>query len=366
MRNAAHPHAVFPRLDRGTQYPLDKVPVHSRKPRKIRRLLDRPVKPGEGSSRKRVRLKSHTGYVATAMLAALLIWANTSTARAGDQTIPAGPFNAPALYPEGPVFIGGALYYAEMTGDRVVKWADAGPGTFFERKGCGPTSISAFGADRFAVTCHLDDAIAVVDADGVLVRLIETSDIGARLTSPNDSHADHAGGVYFSSSGPFNTRGQPSGRVFHLAPDGTATLVAKGLNYANGVFVTASGMVYVSEHLGKIIQRYRIGEGGALIPLGPFADIARLAPEIGAAPATVGPDGLEVTPGGTVFVAIYGSGKILQISAIGTLQRQFETGLTFVTSLALDLDRNRMIVTGAHSNTQRPFRGEVLEFQLGE
>ena len=132
------------------------------------------------------------------------------------------------------------------------------------------------------------------------------------------------------------------------------------------MFVTASGTVYVSEHMGKTIQRYRIGESGALIPLGPFADIARLAPDIGAAPATVGPDGLEVTPGGTVFVAIYGSGKILQISAIGTLQRQFETGLTFVTSLALDLDRNRMIVTGAHSNTVRPFRGEVREFQLGE
>ena len=209
-----------------------------------------------------------------------LVW---SGAHALEPTTPTGPLNTPALYPEGPVFIGGALYYAEMTGDRVVKWDDAGRATFFEMKGCGPTSVSPFGDGKLAVTCHLGDAIAIVSAGGETLKVITTSIVGERLTLPNDSHTDRAGGVYFSSSGPFNIRAQPSGRVFHMKPDGSVALVAKGLWYSNGVFATKTGMLYVSEHMGKKILRYRIAKDGSLTPLAPFADIAKLVPDIAAA-----------------------------------------------------------------------------------
>ena len=280
--------------------------------------------------------------------------------------LPVGPFNAPALYPEGPLIHGSALYYAEMTADRVTRWDESGARPFFQLKDCGPTSISPFGDDGFAVTCHLGDAIAMVSASGELRQLLKVSIDGEALTLPNDSHSDRRGGVYFSSSGPFSIQAQPSGRVFHISADGTARKVASGLTYSNGVFVTPEGLVYVSEHMGKRILRYRMSDDGALTPLEPFADIARLVPEIGTMPPTVGPDGLEVTGGGTVFVAIYGSGKILQISALGTLQKTYDTGLKFVTSLALDFERNRMIVTGAHSNRVRPYEGEVRELPLGQ
>ena len=292
------------------------------------------------------------------------ILAGLCSAPALSDDLPDGPFNRPALYPEGPLIHGDALYYAEMTADRVTRWDGSGPRPFFQMKGCGPTSISPFGDDKFAITCHLGDAIAIVSAAGKLREVLKLSVDGERLTLPNDSHSDRRGGVYFSSSGPFSIHAQPSGRVFHVRADGTARKVAEGLAYSNGVFVTPSGLVYVSEHMGKKILRYRMHDDGALTPLEPFADVAQLVPEIGAMPPTVGPDGLEVTGGGTVFVAIYGSGKILQISAIGTLQKTYDTGLKFVTSLALDLDRDRMIVTGAHSNRVHPYEGEVREFAL--
>lgn len=299
-----------------------------------------------------------------AVCAALLCACAGRAVHADD--VPAGPFNASALYPEGPLLFGGALYYAEMTADRITRWDDKGRSVFFTKKDCGPTSISPFGADSFAVTCHLADEIAIVSKQGKLVRSILKSDAGARLTLPNDSYSDRQGGVYFSSSGPFAIAAQPSGRVFHLKADGSVSLVAKDFLYSNGVFVTASGLVYVSEHMGKKIWRFRIGESGRLEPLGVFADVSALVPEIAAMPPTVGPDGLEVTGGGTVFVAIYGSGKILQISAVGTLQHIYDTGLPFVTNMALDLERNRMIVTGAFSNTVLPYEGEVREIPLKE
>ena len=298
-----------------------------------------------------------------AAAAAALIWF-AAVARAGD--LPDGPFNAPALYPEGPVFIAGALYYAEMTAERVVRWDAGGPEPFVTFDDCGPTSVSPFGDGDLAVTCHQADAIAIVSAEGELKRRIEHSAKRERLTLPNDSHSDRKGGVYFSSSGPFTPLAQPAGRIFHLRADGSVHLVAGGLHYSNGIFVTADAVLYACEHLARRILRYRIREDGSLEPLGVFADVAKLMPELRSAPRTTGPDGLEVTAGGSVFVAIYGSSRILHISPLGTLRRSYDTGLKFVTSLALDLDGNRMVVTGAHSNTIPPFKGEVRQIGLAE
>lgn len=292
--------------------------------------------------------------------AALVCW----TAAAQAEELPAGPLNAPALYPEGPVFINGALYYAEMTGERVVKWDAGGRKPFASFEDCGPTSVSPFGQSDLAVTCHLGDAIAIVSADGTISRRIGYSQEGERLTLPNDSHSDLKGGIYFSSSGPFTPLAPPTGRIFHLRSDGTAHLVARGLHYANGIFVTGEGILYACEHIGRRILRYRIRDDGGLDPLGPFVNVEALMPELRSAPRTTGPDGLEVTPGGSVLVAIYGSSRILHISPAGTLRRTYDTGLKFVTSLALDLDRGRMVVTGAHSNTVPPYEGEVRQIEL--
>ena len=47
-----------------------------------------------------------------------------------------------ANYPEGPVLIGGMLFYAEMSADRVTVWDGTSRRTFFKRERCGPTSVS--------------------------------------------------------------------------------------------------------------------------------------------------------------------------------------------------------------------------------
>ena len=274
--------------------------------------------------------------------------------------------NPQAKYPEGPVLIGDMLYYAEMSADRVVTWDGTSQKMFFKRDRCGPTSISPMSDDRLAVLCHLENAVVIVSKAGDTLQVIQDDTEGARLTLPNDSHSDRMGGVFFSSSGPFHISAQPSGRLFHLAADGTVTMVAQDLTYPNGVFVTADRVLYVSEHMGKKILRYAIGPDNRLTPIALFADIATLDEEIGAAPARIGPDGLEVTPDGTVYVSIYGAGKILKLSAAGALLKAIDAQVRYVTNLALDLPARRMIVTGAHSNTKFPFIGMVYEMAIDD
>ena len=271
-----------------------------------------------------------------------------------------------ANYPEGPVLIGGMLFYAEMSADRVTVWDGTTRRSFFERDGCGPTSISPMSNDRLAILCHLEDAVVIVAKSGDTLKVIRKDAAGARLRLPNDSHSDRAGGVYFSSSGPFHIGSQPSGRVFHLAADDKVTLVAEGLTYSNGVFVTPERVLYVSEHMGKKIHRYRIEPDNSLTPIAVFADIAAIDEEVGAASPRVGPDGLEVMADGTVYVCIYGAGKILKLSPSGALLKTIDTEVRFVTNLVVDPDARRMIVTGAHSNTQFPYTGMVYEIALDE
>jgi len=284
-----------------------------------------------------------------------------SAARADADTI-----DPKANYPEGPVLIGGMLYYAEMSADRVTVWDGTTRRTFFWREDCGPTSISPMSDDRLAILCHLENAVVVVSSSGDTLKVIRKDTEGTRLRLPNDSHSDRAGGVYFSSSGPFHIASQPSGRLFHLAADDEVTLVAEGLTYSNGVFVTPDRVLYVSEHMGKRILRYRIEPDNSLTPIAPFADIAAIDEEIGAAPPQVGPDGLEVMADGTVYVCIYGAGKILKLSPSGALLKAIDTEVRYVTNLVVDLPARRMIVTGAHSNTRFPYEGMVYEIAMDE
>ena len=269
-----------------------------------------------------------------------------------------------ANYPEGPVLIGGMLFYAEMSADRVTVWDGTSRRTFFRRERCGPTSISPMSDERLAILCHLENAVVIVSMSGDTIKVIRKDAEGARLTLPNDSHSDRTGGVYFSSSGTFHISAQPSGRLFHLAADDTVTQVAEGLSYSNGVFVTPERVLYVSEHMGKKILRYRIEPDNTLTPIAAFADIAAIDDQVGEAPARVGPDGLEVMADGTVYVCIYGAGKILKLSASGALLNTIETEVRYVTNLVIDLATRRMIVTGAHSNTEFPFIGMVYEIAM--
>src|SRR5262249_25624656 len=142
-----------------------------------------------------------------------------------------------AFYPEGPLWQGDRLYFAEMRADRVTVRDMQGSRSFFEQRGCGPTAIAPYGEGDL-ILCHLAAAIVAVDADGSELRRWDRDREGAFLADPNDASADGRGGVYFSDPGPFAHTARPQGRVMHLSADGVLTSVAGPLWYPNGVHVS--------------------------------------------------------------------------------------------------------------------------------
>lgn len=268
-----------------------------------------------------------------------------------------------ASYPEGALYIGETLYYAEMGADRVSRVAHGRRTTFFRERGCGPTALAPYG-EGFLVLCHIGERVVSVDARGSRLREWRRADDGGALRDPNDASADGHGGVYFSDPGIFSRRTRPHGALMHLDAGGRLTRVADGLWYPNGVYVDqARARLYVTEHMSGKVWLFdldaegKAGEGRvfvdamALLPPSRYSDVY---PE-------TGPDGLEIGPDGDLFQAMYGAGRILRISPEGRLVGWIDTPGRYVTNISFDPHGNAA-TTASFDNLDPPYPGEVRIF----
>lgn len=285
-------------------------------------------------------------------LAALLVcWAGAAHAASWE-----------ASYPEGPLWQGSTLYWAEMTADKVMRREGRSkPKPFFQRQGCGPTAIAPY-RGGFIVLCHLEGALAQVDRTGRLLRMIRSDKDGNRLRDPNDASADARGGVWFTDPGRFSARAAAEGSVYYLAPDGTLTRHVTGLRYGNGIFVDREGgRLLVSEHLARRVLSYPLDGETLGMPEVLIDDASLQLDKTGYAEA--GPDGLEIGPDGCIWVAMYGAGYVLSFGGDRADLRGTPLDLKFLTNVAFgrSADGGHLIaLTGATSNTTPPYPGKVV------
>lgn len=255
-----------------------------------------------------------------------------------------------ASYPEGPLFVGDALYYGEMGADRVSVYEHGAKRTFFHEEGCGPTALAPY-RDGFAILCHLGGEIVAVDARGKV-----TARFGkGKLRDPNDGYADGQGGLYFSDPGIFSKESTPEGLVYHLTKEGALTVAARDLWYPNGVYIEKDA-VFVSETFERKVWRYSVGADGALTNKTLFFDVDK-APKPRRHYREAGPDGLERGPNGEMIVAVYGEGRLLRIGPDGKYRGAIETPFDYVDNIAFGAPG--AVIVGAYDNINPPLRGEV-------
>lgn len=263
-----------------------------------------------------------------------------------------------AFYPEGPLYQGERLYYAEMGADRISMFERGQRRTFFEQDGCGPTAIAPYG-EGFLVLCHIGARVVAIDAEGRELRRWQRDDAGHALRDPNDCYADGHGGVFFSDPGNFSRQSSPHGYVMHLSADGRLKRASGVLWYPNGVFVRGDE-VYVTEHMAGKVWRYTQRDDGTLADQQMFVDVKALnVPSRYDTPyAETGPDGLEIGPDGDLWVAIYGEGRVLRFSPQGELVGDVEARARYLTNISFD-PHGGAATTGTFDNLNAPFPGEV-------
>ncbi|MBU6374323.1 MAG: SMP-30/gluconolactonase/LRE family protein [Alphaproteobacteria bacterium] len=269
-----------------------------------------------------------------------------------------------ASYPEGPLYVGETLYYAEMGADRVSTIEKGRKRVFWSEPDCGPTALAPYG-EGLLVFCHIGERFALVDRAGRTVRHFgrEPDEVfpARPVGHPNDGIADDKGGVYFSDPGPFSKDAPAQGAVKRLGPDGVVTTVASDLWYPNGIWFDAGARaLFVDEHLARRVLRFDVAADGTLSNKTVFAEIDAIAP-----PSTApffreaGVDGLERAPNGDLVVAIYGESRLLQLTPEGKLRRVIPTPFQYVTNIAFAPDGSAAVV-GSFINDQPPFPGQVI------
>lgn len=262
-----------------------------------------------------------------------------------------------ASYPEGPIWVGERLLYAEMPLHRVVQWKGGQRRDFWSEPGCGPTAIAQFRDSQFIVLCHFQGKLVQLDKDGRKIGEFATSSSGEALRNPNDCHIDGRGGVFFTDAGTFMKGAPASGKVFHLAADGKIVKVLDGIYYANGIAVDfPKKRLLVSEHLARKVWQFQLGGDLSISDRRLFLDVDRYFSAAEIDFAETGPDGIEVDKDGNIFIPVYGSSKMMVVTANGAISK-VPVPMKFVTNIAVS--DTRAVIVGAFMNDRPPFAGRV-------
>jgi gluconolactonase len=284
---------------------------------------------------------------------ALSLIAFAETARADDITI----INPRALFPEGPVMVGDTLYYVEYAGHTVMRWDGQQNTIVWKQEGCGPSAVVPMG-ENFAVTCYDSGKLAVISKDGKDVAAYDKDDKGVALVGPNDGTPDGKGGVYFTTSGPWEA-GPIVGRVLHLSADGKVSEVANDLHYANGIVFGPDKRLYVNEsEAGRVIS-FAVDDAGQLSDRRLFIRLYALGE-----PADAYPDGIKLGPQGNFYVGEYSAGNILVVAPDGKLVTKHTVPSAAAPNLTFSADGKTMYVMAVDNKNGAPYEGKVYAVTL--
>jgi len=157
----------------------------------------------------------------------------------------------------------------------------------------------------------------------------------------NDAKADCLGRIW---AGSMNNRdpSSPDGQLARLDPDGSITLVEKGIHIANGPAIAPEGtwMLHTDSWLNSV-YRYRIGEDGLVYDKTLWRRFSK---------SEGTPDGMTLDANGNVWIAFWGGACIRQFNEHATMLQQIDLPALQITSMAFGgATMDQMLVTSARN-----------------
>jgi sugar lactone lactonase YvrE len=206
------------------------------------------------------------------------------------------------IFPEGPRWHDGALYFSDMHDSVVWRLTPEGKASKVQKF---PGHVSGLG--------WLPDGtmLVVSMADRRLLRLTPSktqtaADLSSLVANPiNDMVVDRQGRAYIGGFGFDLFKGEAPRTTVLLcvAPDGGVRVAADDLQFPNGMVITPDGKtLIVAETLGARLTAFNIQSDGSLTNRRVFAAIEGLTP-----------DGICLDAEGAVWVAWPGSNKIVRV-----------------------------------------------------
>jgi gluconolactonase len=270
------------------------------------------------------------------------------------------------LGPEGPLMVGGNLYYVGWVSNTLSKWDGRTTTVLNDAPNCGHNGLALTKQKTFLIACtHDPGAILEVDMTGKQLRKWDVDSNGRKFDGGiNDLVVAANGGAYATVFGPY--AGPPTaviGKVLYLAPDGQQWVeVADGLNYANGIGISPDQRtLYVSETVGNCILKFTINADGSLSHKSNFA-LLNLLVKNKVSSWWLGPDSMKVDTQGNLYVAQWFGGKILKLSADGKLRHVFNIAAgNGTTNVAFGEGEKELYVTVVTDPNDEQAKGRIVK-----
>jgi len=174
------------------------------------------------------------------------------------------PLTAGICFGEGPRWFAGRLWFSDMLGEAVHTVTMAGETTTLPLAGHAPSGLG-FAPDG-ALLIVSTEARQLLRHDGAALGVIaDLADVAP--ANLGDLVVDHAGRAYVGS------QAREDGVIVRVDPDGGTSVVADGLDFPNGMVITADGStLIVAESTGRRLTAFTVDDGGGLIDRRVFAD----------------------------------------------------------------------------------------------
>lgn len=257
------------------------------------------------------------------------------------------------FYTEGPVVDpAGNWFFTDLAGGSIIRISSDGNQTIWAKATC-PNGQALLSNGQHIICDSTSGLLKKFDSNGIFMEnIIEQSCAGEIIKTPNDVIRDHMGNIYFTDS----TR--ENGKVGYISTSGQEKIIARGLDYPNGLALSIDGeYLFVAESYKNRILAYHLNNEG--IPLTGFSIVANLPRHPSNKCEKNLPDGIKVDQKGMIWVAHYGMGKVHQLSPDGELLRSIDIPFDLVSNLFIK--SKTLIVTGGYSE---PGPGGIIEIEL--
>jgi gluconolactonase len=249
---------------------------------------------------------------------------------------------------EGPVWLGGALFFSDIPNNRIERLTPPAAVAVF-RDPSGNSNGLAIDAEGKLIACEESThRVTRALADGG-VAVIADQWQGHPFNAPNDLTVRKDGTIYFTDPG-FDypaPDGPPNRSVYAVDPSGRLSLASDGFDRPNGITLSISEKtLYVSDTLAAVVRSLVVNADGTLGPPVPFASTAPIA------------DGMCIDDAGNLYVTTASAVQVFLPD--GTLKGEIPVGPEAPANCAFGgADRRTLYITAGKTlySVQTPIPG---------
>lgn len=220
------------------------------------------------------------------------------------------------IYPEGPRWHDGKLFFSDVLGQKVMTVSLDGKSEIIVEVPNQPSGLGWLPDGRLLIVSITDQRLLRLDPEGV-VEVANLSDIASFWL--NDMVVDNYGRAYIGNLG-FDLLNQAPfspAEIILVTPEGDKRVVADNMAFPNGSVVTPDGStLIVAESYGSCLTAFNIEADGSLSGRRIWAKLEANAP-----------DGICLDAEGAIWVASPSSLEVVRIYEGGEISHRIKTSM---------------------------------------